>query len=57
MKVKSRGAGKRLKKLAVKKKDQYYKKPALPQILEEEPVEDETYEVSEVSSVDVEVIF
>ena len=57
MKVKSRGAGKRLTKLAVKKKDQYYKKPALPQILEEEPVEDETYEVSEVSSVDVEVIF
>ena len=57
MKVKSRGAGKLLKKLAVKKKDQYYKKPALPQILEEEPMEDETLEVSEVSSVDVEVIF
>ena len=57
MKAKSRGGGKRLKKQAVKKKDLYYKKPVLPQILEEEPVEDETYEVSEVSSVDVEVIF
>ena len=56
MKVKSRGAGKLLKKLAVKKKDQYYKKPVLPQILEEEPVEDETPGASEVSSEDVEVI-
>ena len=57
MKAKSRGAGKRLKKQAVKKKDQYYKKPVLPQILEEEPVEDETLGISEVSSEDVEVIF
>lgn len=56
MKAKSRGTGKRLKKLAVKKKVQYYKKPELPQILEEEPVEDETPEASEVSSEDVEVI-
>jgi hypothetical protein len=56
MKAKSRGTGKRLKKLAVKKKVQYYKKPELPQILEEEPVEDKTPETSEVSSEDVEVI-
>ena len=56
MKAKSRGGGKRLKKKAVKKKDLYYKKPVLPQILEEEPVEDETPGASEVSSEDVEVI-
>jgi hypothetical protein len=56
MKAKSRGGGKRLKKQAVKKKDLYYKKPVLPQILEEEPVEDETHGASEVSSEDVEVI-
>ena len=56
MKAKSRGGGKRLKKQAVKKKDLYYKKPVLPQILEEEPVEDEMPGASEVSSEDVEVI-